>query len=111
MKNSVLELHLVKDTVYQAVFTNNHGRKIYLQQLFENNCEVLECFYVDRAVRTAPKIFQTTKFTVSKILEVISKELDKTFNSFELYDNPVLTMEEFIAQAISKRKYKFFILL
>lgn len=111
MRNSVLELHLVKDMVYQTVFTNNHGRKIYLQLLFGNNCEVLKCFYVDRAERTAPKLFQTTKFTVSEILDIISKELDKTFKSFELKDNIPLSMEEFIKQAISKRKYKFLILL
>ena len=112
MKRSVLELHSAGGDTYQAFIKNNHGRKLYFKlSTFDKNCEITECFYIDRAKRTEPKLLETRKFTFDELLTVIKNELDKNFSEYHFSDNPVLTTEEFIEQVLHTEKYNILIML
>ncbi len=112
MQKSVLELHNAGENVYQAFIKNNHGRKLYLRLSAHNeNCEILDCFYIDRAKRCEPKLLKTRSFRLDELLTVIAKELDKKFSEYQFLNTPVLTTEDFIEQVLHTEKYNILILL
>lgn len=112
MKQSILELHKAEKGTYQAVIKNNHGRRIYLQvSIVEENCKIVSCFYIDRVSRPEPKLLETRQFSFGELLSVVSNELDKTFNSYQFVDCPVVSTEDFIKRALHKEKYKILIML
>lgn len=112
MKKSVLELHNAGGNVYQAFIKNNHGRKLYLRlSAYNENCEILDCFYIDRAKRCEPKLLETRSFKLDELLTVIAKELDKKFSEYQFLNTPVLTTEDFIEKALHQEKYNILIML
>lgn len=112
MKKSVLELHNAGENTYQAFIKNNHGRKLYLRlSAYNENCEILDCFYIDRAKRCEPKLLKTHSFRLDELLTVIAKELDKKFSEYQFLDASILTTEEFIEQVLHTEKYNILIML
>lgn len=112
MKRSVLELHNAGGNDYQAFIKNNHGRKLYFKlSALDKKCEIVDCFYIDRAKRTEPKLLKTRKFQLDELLSVIAKELDKNYSEYRFADAPVLTTEDFIEQVLHTEKYNILIML
>lgn len=112
MKRSVLKLHNAGVNTYQAFIKNNHGRKLYLKlSTIDKNCEITDCFYIDRTKRTEPKLLETRKLTFDELLTVIANELDKNYSEYRFVDGPVLTTEEFIEQVLHTEKYNILIML
>ncbi len=112
MKRSVFELHKSNDGDYQAVIKNNHGRLIYMKMsIVDGSCDIKSCFYIDRAKRPVPKLFNTRKCDLNNLLSVISRELDKSFDSYQFVDSSVLEIEDYIKQFIEKEKYNILIML
>ena len=111
-KPSVLELHKTDDGMYQSVFKNNHGRRIYISlYINKNDCKIIDCFYIDRTSRPAPNKFETHKLVIDELLTVIASELDKVFSSYTIVESPKISAENFIAQAMHKEKYNILLML
>ncbi len=112
MKKSILELYSIGDGLYRSIFKNNHGRMIYLLLSFSGkDCQIEECFYIDREKRPTPKKLKIKSFEACELLSVIGTSLDKSFESHEFLEAPSLSNEEFISSALSKEKYNILIML
>ncbi len=112
MKRSVLELHHAGKNIYQAFIRNLHGRRMYLKlSIVDTDCEILCCFYIDRAKRSEPQLLETRKFPLDELITVVARELDKSFSSYEFVDGPIVPMEDFIQQVLHRQKYNILIML
>ena len=107
-------------TAYRTVFKTQHGRLIYLSAVISNGqCEILQCFYVDRnrsgndRYRSVPKKLKTVRFPVSKLLSVIEAELDKKFFGMEYVDNgnAKFSLEEYLRQKAEDGDFKYSFLI
>ena len=48
MQKSILYLDKKQGQTYQAIFKNNHGRRLYIQlQINNNEIFISDCFYTD----------------------------------------------------------------
>ena len=111
MKRSILKLHRNITNGYHAVFTNNHGRKIYLSLVIDkNNCNIRKCYYLDRISYTEPKKAVTKNCKPTELLEVINNELDKNFADIT-YSETVISSKKLIEKELGKQKYNILILL
>lgn len=128
MKKSILEFEpyttTYGSTAYRTVFKTQHGRLVYLSAaIWNDQCEILQCFYVDRnqnrnvndRCRSVPKKLKTVQFPVSKLLNVTEAELDKKFFGIEYVDNgnSELSLEEYLQQKAKNSifKYSFLIMI
>lgn len=112
MQKSILELHKTEDGRYQSYIKNNHGRKVYLLiSIVGDNCEICSCFYIDRAKRPEPKLLETRRFPYAKLLSVIARELDKTYDFCKFVDAPSISTEGFISKVLHGEKYNILIML
>ena len=111
MKRSILKFYRNITNGFHTVFTNNHGRKIYLSLVIEgNNCNIRKCYYLDRSSYKEPKKAVTKSCKLSKLLEVINKELDKNFANIT-YLETFISPNKLIEKELGKQKYNILILL
>lgn len=111
MKRSILNFHRNITNEYHAVFTNNHGRKIYLSLSIDNNtCNIHKCYYLDRSSYSVPKRAVTQSCKLGELLEVINNELDKNFISIN-YSDTLISRNHLIEKELGKLKYNILILL
>ena len=118
MQKSILHLDKKQGQTYQAIFKNNHGRRLYIQlQINNNEIFISDCFYTDRPARNGhnavPCKFHTSHCTCDSLIDVFKNELDKTFFGIEFSDTEnKLSTEEYIKLKTQvKTKYKFLILV
>ncbi len=112
MQKTILTLHKMEDGTCQSFIKNNHGRKLYLHiAITGDNCEVIECFYIDRAKRVEPKLLKTRKFILKDILDVIARELDKKIDTYCIESDEPLSTEAFIDGCLKREKLNILLLL
>lgn len=118
MQKSVLYLNSQQRHTYQALFNNNHGRRIYLKLKMEDKeVFITDCFYTDRpernGIKAIPLKFKTSRCTRENLLDVLANELDKRFFGIEFseIENNISTEEYIKLKSADKHKYKFLILV
>lgn len=119
MKKSILLLDNINGNYYQAIFRNNHGRKIYIKLLYNNgNVIIHDCFYIDRPRSgnvSVPKLWKTKKCNSDNLLKIIENELDKHFYGVQIINSSGnMSTEDYIKTKLyymEKEKYRFFILV
>nr|QGT51067.1 hypothetical protein Firmicute1046_1430 [uncultured Firmicutes bacterium] len=118
MQKSILKLDKVSENCYHTIFQNNHGRRIYIRLICENDEYLFtDCFYTDRPERNGTKAvplrFHTLRCKQDDLLIVVASELDKHFFGVEFSDSENnMSAKEYIKQkSQDKRKYKFLILV
>lgn len=118
MQKSILQLDKRQEHTYQAMFNNNHGRRIYLNLKMEDKeVFITDCFYTDRpeknGIKTVPLKFKTTRCTRDNLLDVLANELDKRFFGIEFSETENnISAEEYIRlKNADKLRYKFLILV
>lgn len=128
MEKSILKLEMVGTVegldTFRTVFKTQHGRDIFLElRVHDNDCSIMECFYVDRnqgrtgadRFRSKPKKLQTLQFKVDELLTVIEGELDKKFYGakFEQTENASFSLEEYLRLKLENahKKYRFLIMV
>ncbi len=74
-----IEFHPINNRDYAAVFTTDHGRKVYLSLQRDNeNYSVTECRYIDRTRHSVPHKLVTRRFPFHSLGNILQNELDKT---------------------------------
>ena len=73
MQKSILYLDKKQGQTYQAIFKNNHGRRLYIQlQINNNEIFISDCFYTDRPARNGhnavPCKFHTSHCTCDSLM-------------------------------------------
>lgn len=116
MKKDHLILTKMTDCTYQSIFTNNHGRKIYLKVYIAGEViSILNCYYIDRpqwgSVKTTPQKQKNKQCRYTDFLNVLAEQLDKRFYGIEFSDNELfLRTEEFVSMYLqNRRKLKFLV--
>ena len=112
MKNSVLTLTSTLSGTYHAIFTNNHGRKLYIELSVEPNiCKMKNCYYIDRSSKKMPKKLTPEPFLPEMLIEKIAAELDKRFSRIEFANNEPMFEKDLIEHYISSEKKHILLLL
>lgn len=108
---------------YRSIFKNNHSRTIYLSvEVIGEKCVITDCFYTDRkqgksetkCFSARPARLTTLNFSVSELLSVIERELDKMFFNVDFVENSTIEMsiEEYLAyhESCASTRYRFLIM-
>lgn len=111
-KRSVLKLYRNHNDEFHSTFKNNHGRLIYLRiAIRDNECNINECYYLDRSSYSVPKKAFTKKCATSELLNVIRNELDKDFIDIDFNYDTLLSKKQLINSTLGRRKYNILIIL
>ena len=112
MKQSVLTLTPDGTGAYHAVFTNNHGRKLYLAlSIKDGTCYIQDCHYIDRSTRKVPKKWGSRPFPYGMLKDKISSELDKLFASIFFSDIPPISKKDLVYEYLDREKKHILLLL
>lgn len=125
MQRDILKLEVVAErsaTAFRTIIKTKHGRVIFLAiEIQGSECEITNCFYVDRnqgqagekRCRSKPLKLKTFNFPVSELLSVIETELDKKFYDVEYVKNESfgLSLNEYLLAKEDHSKYHFLIMV
>jgi hypothetical protein len=97
MKHSVLTLTPTLSGTYHAIFTNDHGRKLYIElSVRDNICNFEKCYYIDRSSKKVPKNLTSEECSFENLTDKIALELDKRFFRIEFSNTQPLCEKDLI---------------
>lgn len=112
MKNKILSLFKSDNARYISIFRNNHRRIIYLCIISIGELVAIEeCEYIDRYKSSRPKKLTTRACELEKLTDVIREELDRDFESVELYSDTVVSKDYLIATFLGSQKKRILIMI
>jgi hypothetical protein len=112
MKHSVLTLTPTLSGTYHAIFTNDHGRKLYIElSVRDNICNFEKCYYIDRSSKKVPKNLTSEECSFENLTDKIALELDKRFFRIEFSNTQPLCEQDLIALYLSCEKKHILLLL
>lgn len=110
MKNKVLSFYKSENGQYMSIFRSTHGRIIYLSIIpIGELVAIADCEYIDRYKPSRPKKLRTRACELAKLTDVIRAELDRHFESVELYSDTVISKEYLIDTFLGSRKKRILI--